>query len=103
MGDAIAADLTSFNSPDLYTVEYAETASAYADEMGGLFDTAHANGYVAGELIARAAADAGSTAPRSQSTRERTLRTPGSRPSDGLDVMRLRSGFDGQMTEWRRR
>ncbi|WP_227379826.1 ABC transporter substrate-binding protein [Haladaptatus halobius] len=63
IGDSIDRSFASFNSTDMYADDYAEVASTFNEEVGGLFDHAQVNGYTAVQLVAKSIEEAGSTDP----------------------------------------
>lgn len=63
IGESVGRSFASFNSTDMYSDKYAEVASAFNEETGGLFDHAQVNGYTAVQLVARSIEAAGSTDP----------------------------------------
>lgn len=88
IGDSIDRSFASFNSTDMYSDEYAEVASTFNEENGGLFDHAQVNGYTAVQLIAKSIEQAGSADPTDVAEATRT---------GSFDLL---YGADIEYTEW---
>jgi len=88
IGESIGDAFASFNSTDMYSDDYAEIATTFNEENGGLFDHAQVNGYTAVQLIAQSIEAAGSADPTdiAESTRTGTF-----------DLL---YGADIEYTEW---
>lgn len=63
IGKSIEQSFASFNAPDMYSDRYAEVASTFNEEVGGLFDHAQVNGWTAVQLVAKSIENAGSADP----------------------------------------
>nr|WP_255666365.1 ABC transporter substrate-binding protein [Haladaptatus sp. DYF46] len=72
IGDKIDRSFASFNSTDMYTDDYAEVASSFNEDVGGLFDHAQVNGYTAVQLVAKSIEQADSTDPKDVAEATRT-------------------------------
>jgi branched-chain amino acid transport system substrate-binding protein len=63
LGDEIERSFASFGMTDYYSDAYAEVASTYLEETGGIFDSAQVSGWTSVQLVARSIEETGSTDP----------------------------------------